>query len=155
MEARLASGLASLVTPSYSLGDRWVLTTAHHDTLVLVVTSACTTSLLVAPLFLVGAGALLLRRLEVRWTFAALAVGVVVLLGLGTLRMGIIGLSWTRWGTGATWFTHDVLGTLISVVSAAAALGVMLLVITRRSRVEARTFPDSPSLGSRGEAAPR
>lgn len=149
LEARVASSATSLWTQSYAVDERWVVKTAQGNTLIVVVTSACTTSLLVLPLFLAGAVALLLPRLSMRWTVAALGAGSAVLFGLGTVRLSLIGYAWYRWGVGAIWVAHDVLGTIISVISAATALGLMLLVISRKGRFAGRRFeaaePGSPT----------
>ena len=143
MEAHLAAASAGLAIDTNALGDRWSITTAAGDTLILVVTSTCTTSLLVVPLFVAATWLLLLQRMRPVAVLLGLATGLLVLLGLGTLRMCLIGLAWHRWGHGAIWVTHDVLGSLISVLAAAAALLVMLLVLTRSGRHEARRFTDA------------
>jgi hypothetical protein len=64
MEAAMAARVTDVFTPSFSFGDRWVVEPVDGKSLILVVTASCTTSLLVAPLFVAAVWALLLRRLR-------------------------------------------------------------------------------------------
>lgn len=149
LEAALAAHVTGLVTPSFSFGDRWVVEPIGGKSLMLVVTGSCTTSLLVAPLFVAAVWALLLRRLRVSMTLVGLVLGIGILLALGTIRMAVIGLSWHRWGVVSAWVSHDLVGTLITISSAALALGTMLTIAARGSRVTRREFTDDAVPGGR------
>jgi exosortase/archaeosortase family protein len=149
MEATLAAHLTDVFTPSFSFGDRWVVEPADGKSLLLVVTPSCTTGLLAAPLFVAGVWGLLLRRLRISLTMAGLVLGLAVLLTLGTIRMSLIGLAWHRWGRVSAWVSHDLVGTLITVLSAALALGVMLTVASRGSHTLTREFTDEAPQGGR------
>jgi exosortase/archaeosortase family protein len=149
MEAALAARFTDVFTPSFSFGSDWVVKPVAGKSLILAVTSSCTTSLLVAPLFVAGAWALMLRRLRITMTLTGLILGIAVLLTMGTLRMALIGLSWHRWGRVSAWVSHDVVGTLITVASAALALGVMLTVASRGSRTTTREFTSGDGPGGR------
>lgn len=140
MEAWLAAHSTALVTPATSFGDRWLVEGRPTRSVVLVVTSSCSTGILVMPLLLAGALALMVRRIQPLPALIGLAAGLLLLICAGTVRLTMISLAWHEWGSQSKWLSHDLLGTLITLLSGAAALGVMLVIGSRRDRTSPRAF---------------
>ncbi|MGZ4531408.1 MAG: hypothetical protein ACXVXP_03540 [Mycobacteriaceae bacterium] len=140
MEALLASRLTGLITPTFNFDDRWVVEGQPGRSLILIVTAACTSSLLVGPLFFVAAWAVLQQRMRPWAVVSGLLCAMVIVLGIGTVRMSLIGLAWHSWGRSSAWVSHDVTGTVLTLLSGVIGLATLFLVAARLSPAPARRF---------------
>jgi exosortase/archaeosortase family protein len=139
MEAHAAAWVVGLFTPTRLYGNEW-LVTGHGSGLWFVVTTICTSGLIVLPLLGFASWATLMRRVRVSMALAGLFAGTLVILVLSTARLAMIGLSWWQWGYPSLWLAHDFVGTLISLIAMAAGLGVQIAVTGRWGKMERRTF---------------
>ena len=144
MEAHVASWVVRLFTPTRLYGNEW-LVTSHGSGLWFVVTTICTSGLIVLPLLGFATWATLMRRVKVSMALAGLFAGTLIVLVLSTARLAMIGLSWWQWGYPSLWLAHDFVGTFISLLAMAAGLGVQVAVTSRWGKVERRTFEGEPA----------
>ena len=138
-EAHAASWVVGLFTPTRLYGNEW-LVSGHGSGLWFVVTTLCTSGLLVLPLLGFAAWATLMRRVKVSMALAGLTAGMLVVVLLGTARLAMIGLSWWQWGYPSLWLAHDLVGTFISLIAMALGLLVEVTVTGRWGKMERRTF---------------
>jgi hypothetical protein len=110
-----------------------------------VVTTLCTSSVLLVPLVLVGAWAMTVPIIRVRSVAAGLALGSTVVVALSTARLVMISLSWRVWGPDSLWVTHDLMGTVISLIAMTAGLGILIVVAGMRDRNQRRPFTTGPT----------
>jgi hypothetical protein len=139
MEAHTASWVVGLFTPTRLYGNEW-LVTGHGSGLWFVVTTICTSGLIVLPLLGFATWATLMRRVKVSMALAGLVAGALVVLLLSTARLAMIGLSWWKWGYPSLWLAHDFVGTFISLIAMAGGLLVQVAVTGRWGKMERRTF---------------
>ncbi|HEX3333255.1 MAG TPA: hypothetical protein VHS57_02885 [Acidimicrobiales bacterium] len=139
VEAHAASWVVGLFTPTRLYGNEW-LVSGHGGGLWFVVTTICTSALIVLPLLGFATWATLMRRVKVSMALAGLAAGTAVVLVLSTARLALIGLSWWQWGYPSLWLAHDFVGTFISLVAMALGLGVQITVTGRWGKMERRSF---------------
>src|SRR5262245_7100555 len=92
-EALLAQLATSGLMDSRAVGDHWVVRNGS-DLAVFIVTSSCSVSSLTVALFAFGAFQLLTGRGSVARVLSALALGLTVLVLLGTARLSTIGVAW-------------------------------------------------------------
>jgi hypothetical protein len=144
MEAHVASWVVGLFTPTRLYGNEW-LVTGHGSGLWFVVTTICTSGLIVLPLLGFATWATLMRRVKVSMAVAGLVAGTLIVLVLSTARLAMIGLSWWQWGYPSLWLAHDLVGTFISLLAMGAGLGVQVAVTGRWGKVERRTFEGEPA----------
>ncbi|MEU8782891.1 exosortase/archaeosortase family protein [Streptomyces sp. NPDC048637] len=144
-EALAAGKAAGLFTSTIVLGDAFhVPHSAGSDSdghgLWIAVTAACTTTILLVPLVLIAAWAVLQPRIRPAMALLGLAAGLVVLLMTGTARLAGIGLAWHWWGARSFWLSHNLVGSLISLIATVVALGVQFKVTGLRSPAARRSF---------------
>jgi exosortase/archaeosortase family protein len=140
-EALLAHLATSGLMDSTAVGDRWVVRSGS-DLAIFIVTSSCSVSSLTVALFAFGVFQLLTGRGSVARVLSALAVGLTVLLLLGTARLSTIGVAWRHFEQASFWLTHDLIGTVISLISTVLAFAAMVLVVGRgRDAHRIRNFP--------------
>jgi exosortase/archaeosortase family protein len=140
-EARVASMVVGAFTSTRLYQTEWRV--AHGGSGVwFVVTSVCTSSVLLLPVVVVGAWAITMPLLRVRSVLGGIAAGSAVVVALNTARLVIISMSWRVWGGGSLWVTHDLIGTVISLVSTLAGLGTLIVVTGLRDKRAPRRFDD-------------
>jgi hypothetical protein len=139
VEAHAASWVVGLFTPTRLYGNEWMVA-GHGSGLWFVVTTICTSGLIVLPLLGFAAWATLMRRVKVSMALAGLLAGTLVVLALSTARLAMIGLSWWQWGYPSLWLAHDFVGTFISLIAMGLGLGIQVTVTGRWGKMERRTF---------------
>jgi exosortase/archaeosortase family protein len=77
---------------------------------------------------------------RLRVAIAGFASGGTVVVTMSVARLAVIGLSWHAWGDASLWVTHDLIGTLVSLVAMAAGVGIQLVVTGSWDRGERRAF---------------
>jgi len=139
-EAWLTGRLVGLFADTYTVGDRYHVVGAGDQGVYFRITTECTTSVLLLPVALFGAWAVLQKRLRPFMVLAGIAVAWTVLVTLNSLRLSIIGLSFHAWGWNSFWITHDLVGTLLSAASLGLALLLQFRVTGMRSPATHRNF---------------
>ncbi|HEV8064596.1 MAG TPA: hypothetical protein VGP46_07180 [Acidimicrobiales bacterium] len=104
------------------------------------VSPECSTALLIAPLAIVAAWAMMMPRFRPAMIGAGMLAGLVMLELVGTLRLTMIGLAWHFWGSGSFWITHNLLGTVATIFSGVVAVAVQVKVLGVRTLVTGRRF---------------
>jgi exosortase/archaeosortase len=146
IEAQLASALVGAFTPSRVYQNEWHVTHGGGG-LWFVVTYLCTSSVLLIPLVLVGAWAITMPLVRLRSALCGLIAGSAVVIALSTVRLVMISLAWRMWGNGSLWVTHDLIGTIISLIAMSAGLGTLVVLTGTWDRRPRRHF-DDPALES-------
>jgi exosortase/archaeosortase family protein len=141
LEARATEAVVGLFTSTRLYRNEWHMV---HGTsgLWFAVTSVYTSSVLLVPLIAVGAWAAAMPRVKLRVVFAGFAAGAAVVVIMSTARLALIGLSWHAWGNSSLYVTHDMIGTLVSLVAMAAGVGTQLVVTGSSDRGERRIFDE-------------
>lgn len=129
-ESQAAGALVDAVTGHHVWVARWgpVLYWAggHGALHGLRITPACSAAAVVGPL-LIACGALgFARRLRLRRVAGAALAGAAVLFGVNLGRL--VGIAWAvdRYGDGrALWLSHVLAGSLLSVLAAVLAVGLV------------------------------
>jgi exosortase/archaeosortase family protein len=130
LEATVAAGVVGLVTRTQVYRNEW-LVTGHHNGLWLIVTSTCSSNLMLLPILAFAAWAAIARRMPTAIVLAGLVAGIAVAVTLNTARFALIALSWRAWGYQSIWATHDLAGTFISLFGTFGALVTQILVTGR------------------------
>lgn len=113
------------------------------DAFGLEITPECSSTLLIAPVFLIGGAVLWGRRVTPRRVLGAVLTAAVLLAAGNQLRIGLIAFLISRLGfhTGYEW-GHLVLGTLVSIVFIGASLTLLVTVLSSgRTRCRVGTAP--------------
>lgn len=139
LEARVAATLVSCFTPIRLYRQEW-LVTRHDAALWFVVTTICTSSLLLVPLWIVAAWAATVRLIKLRMVLAGFAAGVPTVALISTARLVMVSVSWWKWGNPSLWVTHNLVGTLLSLLAMAAGLSVQIAVTGMRGDLRRRSF---------------
>lgn len=138
-EASAASWVVSHATPSVAVGPAFHV--RHRDTGAwFLVSTECTTGLLMVPLLMFAAFCVVQQRLRPVMVLVGLVIGAGLLMILGTIRLSTIGLAYHAWGEQSLWATHTLVGTLISLASTLAGLGVQAVVTGWRTPRRNREF---------------
>ncbi|WP_276971855.1 archaeosortase/exosortase family protein [Ferrimicrobium acidiphilum] len=139
-EAVLSAKLVGIFTSTAVYQDAWFVHGHQAGGMWFVVTTACSSALIVTPLLLVGAWFISRRSIPFMRALTGLVAGVALVLIVNTLRETLIGLAWRAYGDGSIWLTHLVIGSFISLFAAIAAIAVFLLAIGIRRKKAAREF---------------
>jgi exosortase/archaeosortase family protein len=139
LEARAASALVNPFTPTRLYQNEWHVNHGGVGTWF-VVTFLCTSSVLLIPILLVGAWAATMPLVRLRSALAGMVTGIGVVVTLNTLRLAVIALSWSRWGDPSLWVTHDLIGTLVSLIAMTAGVGTQVIMTGATARAETRQF---------------
>jgi exosortase/archaeosortase family protein len=140
LEAVLSARLAGIFAATSVYQDAWFVHGHHLGGMWFVVTTACSSALIVTPLLLVGAWFISRRSIPLIRAFTGLVIGVMLVIGINTLREVLIGLAWRAYGDSSIWLTHLVIGSFISLFAAIAAIAVFLLFIGVKHKKVTREF---------------
>jgi exosortase/archaeosortase family protein len=141
LEARATEAVVGLFTSTRLYRNEWHMVHGSRG-VWFAVTSVCTSSVLLVPLIAVGAWTAAMPLVKLRVAFAGFATGGIVVVFMSTARLALIGLSWHAWGDASLFVTHDLIGTLVSLVAMATGVGVQLIVTGSWDRGERRIFDD-------------
>lgn len=100
----------------------------------LKVTSECTVALLVAPLLGLAAMLILGRRLSIRAVLVATLLATLLFVAVNSIRLLFIAGSTHEWGLSAFRWSHEIYGSIISIVGICVGILVFLKLLTRLSR---------------------
>jgi exosortase/archaeosortase family protein len=133
-EAEVGAHLYGLIMPALAASSAPViwfgLGTSHA--FGLLITPDCSSSLLLAPLSVLGIALMIPRRLPVRRVAKALAVAAAVMVTGNMLRIGVIALAIRIDGISTGYrIGHLVVGSVITIVCIVLGLGLLARIITR------------------------
>jgi len=97
----------------------------------LEITPECTVALLIAPLIILSAGLVLGRRLSIRALLIATLVTAVLFVVVNLIRLLVIAGATHLWGLSAFRWTHEIYGSLISIVGVCLGIVVFLKLLNR------------------------
>lgn len=140
IEAVLSARFVGLFTATSVDQDAWFVHGHHLGGMWFVVTTACSSALIITPLLLVGAWFISRRSIPIVRALVGLGAGVLTVIIINTLREALIGLAWRAWGNGSIWLTHLVIGSFISLFAAIFAVGVFLVMIGFKRKSAQREF---------------
>lgn len=108
----------------------------------LSLTAECTVAWLIAPLLALCGLIVLGPRLRVRAVLVAVGLTAVALVAVNVLRVVVIALATHKWGVdvGYRW-SHDVYGSMVTVVGVGVAILLFLRLATRFSRGDLAATP--------------
>ncbi|SBW18091.1 putative membrane protein [Candidatus Protofrankia californiensis] len=144
LEAVGAARLFGLGTPTLAASRAPIVYfgLGRPDAFGLTITPECSSTLLIAPVFLIGGAMLLGRRMTPQRVLAAVGAAAFLLVVGNQLRIGLIAYLISELGfhTGYEW-GHLVLGTVVSIVFIGASLTLLVAVLstgrTHRQRAAA------------------
>jgi exosortase/archaeosortase family protein len=136
VEARLGAFMAQIVTghPAAAIPGAdffYVLEQTTH-TFGLTVTSECTSSYLIAPVLFIGGLMALGRRVQLKRVLLGVGLAAVVLFGLNLFRITMIAWATANYGSNGFTWSHEVLGSGITVLGYVLAL-TLLVGVARKS----------------------
>jgi exosortase/archaeosortase family protein len=140
MEASLAAGATNAFFPAQADGFRWMVGPVEQRSVILVITTSCSSSMLVTPLSLAAGWLLLLPRMAIGYTLLGYGLAAGLLVGLSTCRQVMIGLAWHEWGNVSLWLSHDFVGSLLSLAAGVIALGALFYVSGKGNFIVKRQF---------------
>jgi len=144
LEAVVTARLYGMVTPALAAHGApivWFGLGRPHA-FGLVVTADCSSALLVAPLCVLGIALAVPRKLALRRVCAGLAAAAALLVTGNIARIGVIAAMVHFYGMGTGYqLGHLVLGSLLSVLSIATSLVVLVAVITGQAGRLAAALP--------------
>jgi exosortase/archaeosortase family protein len=139
LEARAAATVFRLGTPTLAASHAPIVYFGLGGTSAfgLTITPECSSTLLVAPVLLLGAALLWSRRMTVGRVLAAISVTAVILVAGNQLRIGLIAylISLMGFRTGYEW-GHLVFGSLVSIVFIGFSLILFVMIVMGGRRAD-------------------
>lgn len=137
IEARIGAFLAQVVTghPASAIpgADFFYVLEQTSRTFGLTVTAECTSSYLVAPVLFIGGLMALGRRVSLNRVLIGVGLAASVLFALNLFRITMIAWATADYGSNGFTWSHEVLGSGITVVAYVLAL-TLLIAVARKSK---------------------
>jgi exosortase/archaeosortase family protein len=153
LEAVIAAHVCSVVTPTLAAPGAPIVWfgLGTPSGFGLEITPDCSSTLLIAPLCVLGIGLMVPRKLSLRRVWAGLFVAATLLVAGNMARIGLIAEMIHLYGIGTGYqLGHLVLGSLVSIVCIATSMVALTLIVTGRA---GRWALRSVTRGRRGVAA--
>jgi exosortase/archaeosortase family protein len=136
LEAVVAAHVCSVVTPTLAAPGAPIVWfgLGTPNGFGLVITPDCSSTLLIAPLCVLGIGLMVPRRLSPRRVCAGLVVAAALLVAGNMARIGLIAEMIHLYGLGTGYqLGHLVFGSLLSIVCIATSMVALTLIVTGRA----------------------
>jgi exosortase/archaeosortase len=136
LEAAVAAHVCSIVTPTLAAPGTPIIWfgLGTSNGFGLVITPDCSSTLLIAPLCVLGIGLMVPRKLALRRVCSGLAVAAALLVAGNMARIGLIAEMIHLYGIGTGYqLGHLVLGSLVSIVCIATSMVALTLIVTGRA----------------------
>jgi exosortase/archaeosortase family protein len=134
LEAEVAAHIYGVIIPTLAASSAPVIWFGLGSSRAfgLFITPDCSSSLLLAPLSVLGIALMIPRRLPVRRVTKALAVAATVMVTGNMLRIGVIALAIRIDGISTGYrIGHLVVGSVITIVCIVLGLGLLARIVTR------------------------
>jgi exosortase/archaeosortase len=145
LEAAFAAHVYSVITPTLAAPGAPIIWfgLGTSNGFGLVITPDCSSTLLIAPLCVLGIGLMVPRKLALRRVCAGLAVAASLLVAGNMARIGLIAEMIHLYGIGTGYqLGHLLLGSLVSIACIALSMVALTLIVTGRAgRWAVRSLP--------------
>ena len=136
LEAVVAARVCSVITPTLAAPGAPIIWfgLGTSNGFGLEITPDCSSTLLIAPLCVLGIGLMVPRKLSLRRVWAGLAVAASLLVAGNMARIGLIAEMIHLYGIGTGYqLGHLVLGSLVSIACIATSMVALTLIVTGRA----------------------